>query len=121
MQKIVKHLINGENWLLSNIGLKFTFKGHKPHEVTTEEVRIKIREISEGFYGEVATTSQLDSLNNVLENSINIPYDLKIKAEIIGNNVKLFGYTPDSKAVLDPNSGIPYIKTQKMNNQRTQK
>lgn len=118
MQKIAKHLINGENWLLSNIGLKFTFKGSKTNKVTTEEVRIKIREITEVFYGDVATTSQLFSLNTALENSINIPYDLKIKAEILGNTIKLFGYTLDSKAVLDPNSGITHISTYQKTNKR---
>lgn len=94
---------------MNNIGIQVTLNGPKPEKIPISEVRIEIRKIEEQFYGRVATQSELTNLNRSLDQYVNKPYNLIIKAELINNNVKLYGYNDDSKAVLDPNCGIEYI------------
>lgn len=78
-------------------------------KITIEEVRDKLLEIQDSFFGDLITQDSLNELNRIIEEKINKPYDLKIKAELVNNNVKLFGYNLDSKAVLDPNCKIKFI------------
>lgn len=78
-------------------------------KITIEEVRDKLLEIQDSFFGDLIVQDSLNELNRIIEEKINKPYDLKIKAELVNNNVKLFGYDLDSKAVLDPNCKIKFI------------
>lgn len=78
-------------------------------KITIDEVRDKLLEIQDSFFGDLITQDSLNELNRIIEEKINKPYDLKIKAELVNNNVKLFGYDLDSKAVLDPNCKIKFI------------
>lgn len=78
-------------------------------KITIDEVRDKLLEIQDSFFGDLITQDSLNELNRIIEEKINKPYDLKIKAELVNNNVKLFGYNLDSKAVLDPNCKIKFI------------
>ena len=78
-------------------------------KITIEEVRDKLLEIQDSFFGDLIVQDSLNELNRIIEEKINKPFDLKIKAELINNNVKLFGYDLDSKAVLDPNCKIKFI------------
>lgn len=78
-------------------------------KITTEEVRNKLREIQDSMFGTLVRGNAMYALNDAIQQYVNIPYGLNIKAELIGNNVKLFGYDMDSKAVLDPNCGIEFI------------
>lgn len=78
-------------------------------KITIEEVRDKLLEIQDSFFGDLITQDSLNELNRIIEEKINKPYDLKIKAELVNNNIKLFGYDLDSKAVLDPNCKIKFI------------
>ena len=78
-------------------------------KITIEEVRDKLLEIQDSFFGDLIVQDSLNELNRIIEEKINKPFDLKIKAELINNNVKLFGYDLDSKAVLDPNCKIKVI------------
>lgn len=78
-------------------------------KITIEEVRDKLLEIQDSFFGDLIVQDSLNELNRIIEEKINKPYDLKIKAELVNNNVKLFGYNLDSKAVLDPNCKIKFI------------
>lgn len=78
-------------------------------KITIEEVRDKLLEIQDSFFGDLITQDSLNELNRIIEEKINKPFDLKIKAELVNNNVKLFGYDLDSKAVLDPNCKIKFI------------
>ena len=78
-------------------------------KITIEEVRDKLLEIQDSFFGDLIVQDSLNELNSIIEEKINKPYDLKIKAELVNNNVKLFGYNLDSKAVLDPNCKIKFI------------
>ena len=78
-------------------------------KITIDEVRDKLLEIQDSFFGDLIVQDSLNELNRIIEEKINKPYDLKIKAELINNNVKLFGYNLDSKAVLDPNCKIKFI------------
>lgn len=81
----------------------------QPQKITVEEVRLELRKIEEVMFGELVTDKTMIKLNTWLDVRINKPYDLKIKAELVNNNVKLFGYDLDSKAVLDPNCKIKFI------------
>lgn len=81
----------------------------QPQKITVEEVRLELRKIEEVMFGELVTYKTMIKLNTWLDVRINKPYDLKIKAELVNNNVKLFGYDLDSKAVLDPNCKIKFI------------
>ena len=78
-------------------------------KITIDEVRDKLLEIQDSFFGDLITQDSLNELNRIIEEKINKPYDLKIKAELVDNNVKLFGYNLDSKVVLDPNCKIKFI------------
>ena len=78
-------------------------------KITIDEVRDKLLEIQDSFFGDLIVQDSLNELNRIIEEKINKPYDLKIKAELVNNNVKLFGYNLDSKAVLDPNCKIKFI------------
>lgn len=78
-------------------------------KITIEEVRDKLLEIQDSFFGDLITQDSLNELNRIIEEKINKPFDLKIKAELVNNNVKLFGYDLDSKAILDPNCKIKFI------------
>ncbi len=78
-------------------------------KITIEEVRDKLLEIQDSFFGDLIVQDSLNELNRIIEEKINKPYDLKIKAELVNNNVKLFGYNLDSKTVLDPNCKIKFI------------
>ncbi len=78
-------------------------------KITIEEVRDKLLEIQDSFFGDLIVQDSLNELNSIIEEKINKPYDLKIKAELVNNNVKLFGYNLDSKTVLDPNCKIKFI------------
>lgn len=78
-------------------------------KITIDEVRDKLLEIQDSFFGDLITQDSLNELNRIIEEKINKPFDLKIKAELVNNNVKLFGYDLDSKAVLDPNCKIKFI------------
>lgn len=78
-------------------------------KITIDEVRDKLLEIQDSFFGDLIVQDSLNELNRIIEEKINKPYDLKIKAELVNNNVKLFGYDLDSKAVLDPNCKIKFI------------
>ena len=78
-------------------------------KITNEEVRDKLLEIQDSFFGDLIVQDSLNELNRIIEEKINKPYDLKIKAELVNNIVKLFGYNLDSKAVLDPNCKIKFI------------
>ena len=78
-------------------------------KITIDEVRDKLLEIQDSFFGVLIVQDSLNELNRIIEEKINKPYDLKIKAELVNNNVKLFGYDLDSKAVLDPNCKIKFI------------
>jgi hypothetical protein len=73
----------------------------KPEKITVDEVRLELRKIEEEFFGNLARGNMMYALNDALNQRINIPYGLNIKAELIGINVKLFGYTKESKEVLD--------------------
>ena len=81
----------------------------QPQKITVEEVRLELRKIEEVMFGDLITQDSMNELNRIIEEKINKPYDLKIKAELVNNNVKLFGYDLDSKAVLDPNCKIKFI------------
>ena len=81
----------------------------QPQKITVEEVRLELRKIEEVMFGDLIVQDSLNELNRIIEEKINKPYDLKIKAELVNNNVKLFGYDLDSKAVLDPNCKIKFI------------
>ena len=81
----------------------------QPQKITVEEVRLELRKIEEVMFGDLIVQDSLNELNRIIEEKINKPYDLKIKAELVNNNVKLFGYNLDSKAVLDPNCKIKVI------------
>ena len=81
----------------------------QPQKITVEEVRLELRKIEEVMFGDLIVQDSLNELNRIIEEKINKPFDLKIKAELINNNVKLFGYDLDSKAVLDPNCKIKVI------------
>jgi hypothetical protein len=94
---------------MSNIQIWFPIKGAKREKIPAEEIRIEIRKIEEKFYGVPATIEMLDRLNGELNNYINKPYGLNIRAEFFNNNVKLYGYDDDSKVVLDPNCNIHQI------------
>ena len=78
-------------------------------KITIEEVRDKLLEIQDSFFSDLIVQDSMNELNRIIEEKINKPYDLKIKAELVHNNVKLFGYDLDSKAVLDPNCKIKFI------------
>jgi ABC-type proline/glycine betaine transport system substrate-binding protein len=78
-------------------------------KITIEEVRDKLLEIQDSFFGDLIVQDSMNELNRIIEEKINKPYDLKIKAELVNNNVKLFGYDLDSKAILDPNCNIKFI------------
>lgn len=78
-------------------------------KITIDEVRDKLLEIQDSFFGDLIVQDSLNELNRIIEEKINKPFDLKIKAELVNNNVKLFGYDLDSKAVLDPNCKIKFI------------
>ena len=78
-------------------------------KITIDEVRDKLLEIQDSFFGDLIVQDSLNELNRIIEEKINKPYDLKIKAELVNINVKLFGYNLDSKAVLDPNCKIKFI------------
>lgn len=91
------------------IGIHLLLKGAKPEKISADEVRVEIRKIEEQYYGIPVTVETLDRLNGELNNYINKPYGLNIRAEFINNNVKLYGYDDDSKIVLDPNCGIHQI------------
>ena len=84
-------------------------QGLKKEKIPVSEVRIEIRKIEECFFGNIVNDSILNQLNSILEHSINTPFNLKIKAELIASKVKLIGYNKESKAVLDPNCNINYI------------
>lgn len=81
----------------------------QPQKITVEEVRLELRKIEEVMFGDLIVQDSMNELNRIIEEKINKPYDLKIKAELVNNNVKLFGYDLDSKAVLDPNCKIKFI------------
>lgn len=81
----------------------------QPQKITVEEVRLELRKIEEVMFGDLIIQDSMNELNRIIEEKINKPFDLKIKAELINNNVKLFGYDLDSKAVLDPNCKIKVI------------
>ena len=89
--------------------INFPINGLKKEKIPIEEIRMEIRKIEEYFYGTLANLQSVKNLNNILSNNVNKPYGLIIKAELIGKNIKLFGYNDDSKAVLDPNCNIKYI------------
>jgi len=78
-------------------------------KISVEEVRIELRKIDEIMFGELITTQTITKLNIWLNARINIPYGLSIRAEFINNNVKLYGYTDESKEVLDPNYQKEFI------------
>jgi hypothetical protein len=94
---------------MPNIQIWFPIQGAKRENIPSEEVRMEIRKIEEKYCGLSATIENLSRLNGELDNFVNKPYGLKIKAEIINNNVKLYGYDDDSKVVLDPNCNIHHI------------
>lgn len=94
--------------------LPFTINLKQPRDITTEEVRGVIREISDRFYGEVLDEYSLNDLNYNLDLYVNRPYNLNIKAELTPYSrspVTLFGYDDDSKAVLDQNCKVKSIQT----------
>jgi hypothetical protein len=99
---------------MSDINIWFQFKGKNNEKIAASEVRLEIRKIEEKFYGTVVTTETLDRLNGELNNYINKPYGLNIRAEFLNNNVKLYGYDDDSKVVLDPNCNIHHISKTKI-------
>jgi len=94
--------------------INFPIYGAKREKIPISEIRLEIRKIEERFYGNIVTTMCLSSINAVLNQLINIPYGLIIKAKLIGNNVKLIGYNMDSKYVLDPNCGITHISKKRI-------
>lgn len=61
------------------------------------------------MFGEQINDKTIIKLNTWLDARINKPYGLVIKAEIANNNVKLYGYTNESKEVLDPNFQKEFI------------
>ena len=87
----------------------FRLKGAKRENIPADEIRLEIRKIEEKYYGIPVTGETLSRLNGDLNNYVNKPYGLQIIAEINNNNVKLYGYNDDSKAVLDPNCNIHHI------------
>ena len=81
----------------------------KPQKISFDEVRTELRKIEEEMFGKLLDQASLNNLNLMLDSRINKPYGLKIRAEFINNNVKLYGYTDESKEVLDPNYKKDYI------------
>lgn len=77
-------------------------KTQKQQKITLDEVRLKLREIEENVFSDLITPQSIVKLNESLDNIINIPYGLNIKAEFTNNTIKLFGYDSVSKNVLDP-------------------
>lgn len=94
---------------MSKVQIWFTIKGAKPEKISADEIRLEIRRIEEQYYGIPVTGETLERLNGDLNNYVNKPYGLNIRAEIFNNNVKLYGYDDDSKVVLDPNCNIHQI------------
>lgn len=93
---------------MDNIGIQVTL--HIPREkIPISEVRTEIRKIEEIFYGDAINDTELIHLNRLLDQRINLPFNLSITASLIGNVVRLYGNTTDSKAVLDTNCSIEYI------------
>ena len=56
-------------------------------KITIEEVRDKLLEIQDSFFGDLIVQDSMNELNRIIEEKINKPYDLKIKAELVNNNV----------------------------------
>lgn len=90
--------------------LNIPIQTRKPEKITVEEVRLELRKIEDHLFGELVTPNSLINLNVMLNNFINIPYNLQIVAELVGNNVKLFGYNRESKEILDPNFKKDFIE-----------
>lgn len=84
-------------------------KTRQLENISVDEVRLELRKIEEIMFGNLLNEDTLTQLNMWLEAKINIPFNLKIIAEISNNNLKLYGYTDESKEILDPNFKKQFI------------
>lgn len=81
----------------------------KFNQISVEEVRLELRKIEEILFSDILDADSFDRLNRMLVSNINIPFGLDIRAEILNNQLKLYGYTDESKEVLDPNFKKEFI------------